>query len=164
MLKICNKYNLQIETRWSRVEAFTDDILALIDTHCDPSIVPKASTPQIHGPASNSATLIPFKVVMCSCCHQQGHNSKFSHLFICTAISRHPRESNKWCPEYPCVPLPGKENIAPSQSLAQSSSGLSNMHVSSSCVYFLYLFRTLLMLRIYSTIYPSTIMTIHLSN
>ena len=164
MLKIRNKDDLQIETRWSCVEAFADDVLALIDAHRDPSIVPKASTPQIHGPASNSATLMPFKVVMCSRCHQQGHNSKFSHLFICTAISRHPAESNKRCPEYPRAPPPGKENVAPSRSLAQLSSGLSNMHASSSCVYFLYLFRTLLMLRIYSTIYPSAVTTIHLSN
>ena len=82
MLKIHNKNDLQIETWWSHVEVFADDILALINAYCDPSIVSKASTPQIHGPASNSATLMPFKVIMCSHCHQQGHNNKFSHLFI----------------------------------------------------------------------------------
>ncbi|KIM86617.1 hypothetical protein PILCRDRAFT_4530, partial [Piloderma croceum F 1598] len=42
MQKIGNKDDLQIETRWSRVESFADNILALIKTHCDPSIASKA--------------------------------------------------------------------------------------------------------------------------
>ena len=141
MLKICNKDDLQIETQWSRVEAFTDDVLALIDAHRDPSIVPKASTPQIHGPGSNSATLMPFKVVMCSHCHQLGHNSKFSHLFICTAISRHPAELNKQWPEYPHAPPPGKENIALSWSLAQLSLVMSVLSLYAPKLVILHLSR-----------------------
>ena len=77
MLKIENKEDLQIKTRWSCAEAFADNILALIDTHCDPSVAPKAAK-QVQGSA-DTATVTTFKVMTCSRCHQQGHNSKSFH-------------------------------------------------------------------------------------
>lgn len=75
MQKIGNKDDLQIETRWSRVESFADNILALIKTHCDPSIASKAPK-QVQTPTDTMAPH-PFKAVTCSRCHQQGHNSTF---------------------------------------------------------------------------------------
>jgi hypothetical protein len=77
MRKIGNKDDLQIETRWSRVESFADNILALIKTHCDPSIASKAPKQVQH--SADSTVPRPFKVVTCSRCHQQGHTSTFFH-------------------------------------------------------------------------------------
>lgn len=78
MLKIRSKEDLQIETRWSRTELFADDILALIDVHRDPSAAPKPPIQQMQPEASaDSSTPAPFRVVTCSRCHMQGHNSTF---------------------------------------------------------------------------------------
>jgi cytochrome c553 len=76
MLKIRSKDDLQIETRWSRTDVFVDAILALIEAHRDPTMAPKAPIQQIQASTDSTASS---KVVTCSCCHQQGHNSMFCH-------------------------------------------------------------------------------------
>ncbi|KIM75556.1 hypothetical protein PILCRDRAFT_13474 [Piloderma croceum F 1598] len=60
MQKIGNKDDLQIETRWSRVESFADNILALIKTHCDPSIASKAPKQLPAHDVINRATTVRF--------------------------------------------------------------------------------------------------------
>jgi len=90
--KITGKDDLQLETRWSRVDLFTDAVLAIIDMCRRPSLTSSAA----NGNASTIMTSVKKAPKIgksrCGACGELGHNSMYRN-FYCEAIFRLPLQS-----------------------------------------------------------------------
>jgi hypothetical protein len=78
--KIANKDDLQLETRWSRVDLFADAVLAIIDMCRRPSLAPGAAN---HDSPALTATIKKVPKVgqsRCGACGEVGHNSVYLNL------------------------------------------------------------------------------------
>lgn len=79
--KINSKDDLQLETRWSRVDLFADAVLAIIDMCRRPPLTPSAANDNA-SPATNVKKAPKIGQSRCGACGEVGHNSAYQKFLL----------------------------------------------------------------------------------
>ena len=80
--KIINKDDLQLETRWTRIDLFADAVLAIIDICRRPSLTPGIANGDASATVAGAKKAPKVGQSRCGACGEIGHNSTYLNLCL----------------------------------------------------------------------------------